>query len=82
MIPKLLTPRDREGRQLGIRSVTAALELDEVIYAGRDDRVCCSRDLFAPGGLDVAVLRSLESPRPEPVAGFRRGGGSGAGGAR
>jgi GntR family transcriptional regulator len=77
VIPTLITPRERAGRLLGIRSVTAALELDELIYAGRDERVAYSRDLFAPGGLDVTVLRSLESERPAPVVNLRRQNGSG-----
>ena len=79
VIPTLLTPRERAGKLLGIRSVTAALELDELIYAGRDERVCYSRDLFAPGGLDVTVLRSLESARPAPIVNLRRQHGNGAG---
>jgi GntR family transcriptional regulator len=77
VIPTLITPRERAGRLLGIRSVTAALELDELIYAGQDERVAYSRDLFAPGGLDVTVLRSLESERPAPVVNLRRQNGSG-----
>jgi GntR family transcriptional regulator len=76
VIPTLITPRDRAGRLLGIRAVTAALELDELIYAGRDERVAYSRDLFAPGGLEVTVLRSLESERPSPVVNLRRSNGS------
>ena len=47
------------------------LELEELIYAGRDERVAYSRDLFAPGGIDVMVLRSLESTRPARVAAAR-----------
>ena len=46
---------------------TAALELEELIYAGRGEPVAYSRDLFAPGAIEVMVMRSLESPRPEPV---------------
>jgi GntR family transcriptional regulator len=76
VIPTLLTPRDRAGRLLGITIVTAALELDELMYAGRDEPVVYSRDLFAPGGLDVTVLRSLESPRPAPIVNSRRQNGS------
>jgi hypothetical protein len=47
------------------------LELEELIYAGRDERVAYSRDLFAPGGLDVTVMRSLESTRPTQIANSR-----------
>jgi GntR family transcriptional regulator len=71
VIPSLLSPRERAGKLLGVRRTTAVLELEELIYAGRDERVAYSRDLFAPGGLDVAVTRSLESTRPTPIANFR-----------
>jgi len=71
VIPSLLSPRERAGKLLGVRRTTAVLELEELIYAGRDERVAYSRDLFAPGGLDVAVTRSLESTRPAPIANFR-----------
>ena len=67
MIPSLLSPRERTGKLLGVRRTTAVLELEELIYAGRDERVAYSRDLFAPGGLDVTVMRSLESTRPTPI---------------
>jgi GntR family transcriptional regulator len=69
VIPALLTPRERAGKQLGIRRTTAGLELEELIFAGRDDRVAYSRDLFAPGGIEVMVMRSLDSPRPARIAG-------------
>lgn len=77
VIPSLLSPRERAGKLLGVKGTTAVLELEELIYAGRDERVAYSRDLFAPGGLDVTVMRSLESTRPTPVVNFRgsRGGG-------
>jgi DNA-binding GntR family transcriptional regulator len=69
--PALLNPREREGKLLGVRSTVAALELEELIYAGRDERVAYSRDLFAPDGLDVMVMRTLESTRPSPVVDLR-----------
>jgi len=71
VIPSLLSPRDRAGKLLGVRRTTAVLELEELIYAGRDERVAYSRDLFAPGGLDVTVMRSLESTRPTPIVHVR-----------
>jgi GntR family transcriptional regulator len=76
VIPSLLGPRERAGKLLGVRRVTAVLELEELIYAGRDERVAYSRDLFAPGGIDVMVMRSLESTRPEPVVNLRNSRGS------
>jgi len=71
VIPSLLSPRERAGKLLGVRRTTAVLELEELIYAGRDERVAYSRDLFAPGGLDVTVMRSLESTRPTPIVHVR-----------
>lgn len=71
VIPSLLSPRERAGKLLGVKRTTAVLELEELIYAGREERVAYSRDLFAPGGLDVTVMRSLESTRPTPIANFR-----------
>ena len=71
VIPALLTPRERAGKLLGIRRTTAGLELEELIFAGRDDRVAYSRDLFAPGGIEVMVMRSLDSPTPARVVGKR-----------
>ena len=74
VLPALLTPRERAGKALGIRRTTAGLELEELIFAGRDDRVAYSRDLFAPGGIDVMVMRSLDSPQPARVAAERPSG--------
>jgi hypothetical protein len=76
----MLTARERAGKLLGVRGTTAGLELEELIFAGRDDRVAYSRDLFAPGGIEVMVMRSLESPRPARVAGKAGGGRSGSNG--
>ena len=73
VIPALLTPRERAGKALRIRRTTAGLELEELIFAGRDDRVAYSRDLFAPGGIEVMVMRSLESPTPARVVSRRAG---------
>jgi DNA-binding GntR family transcriptional regulator len=69
VMPALLTARERAGKALGIRRTTAGLELEELIFAGRDDRVAYSRDLFAPGGIEVMVMRSLDSPQPARIAG-------------
>jgi GntR family transcriptional regulator len=73
--PRLLSARERAGRQLEIQQTTACLELEELIFAGRDDRVAYSRDLFAPGGIEVMVMRSLDSPAPARVAGDVGAGG-------
>lgn len=74
VMPALLTARERAGKALGVRATTAGLELEELIFAGRDDRVAYSRDLFAPGGIEVMVMRSLESPSPARISGRRSNG--------
>jgi DNA-binding GntR family transcriptional regulator len=71
VMPYVLTPRERAGKLLGVPRTTAVLELEELIFAGRDERVAYSRDLFAPGGIHVMVLRTLEATRPMPVGGSR-----------
>ena len=68
VIPRLLLPRERAARLLALRRTTAVLELEAVIYVTRGEAVAYSRDVFAPAGLDVRVMRSLESPRPAPIA--------------
>ncbi|MGZ4298970.1 MAG: GntR family transcriptional regulator [Solirubrobacteraceae bacterium] len=80
VMPAMLTARERAGKLLGIHRTTAGLELEELIFAGRDDRVAYSRDLFAPGGIEVMVMRSLDSPRPARVAAKSGGVRSGSNG--
>jgi hypothetical protein len=68
LMPTLVTPREQVGKALGVRRPIAALELEEVVYAaGGGDAVAYSRDLFAPGALDVHVMRSLDATHPTPV---------------
>lgn len=71
VIPRLLSPRERVARLLALKRTTAVLELEAVIYVTGGEPVAYSRDVFAPAGLDVRVMRSLESARPEPVASAR-----------
>ncbi len=71
VMPAVLTARERSGKLLGVSGTTAGLEMEELIFAGRDERVAYSRDLFAPGGIEVMVMRSLEAPSPAPIAGRR-----------
>jgi GntR family transcriptional regulator len=75
VMPCLVTPREQVGKALGTRRTTAALELEEVIYAGGGDPVAYSRDLFAPGRLDVHVIRSLEATSPTRIASTGNAGG-------
>jgi DNA-binding GntR family transcriptional regulator len=68
VMPYLATPREQIGKALQIRRTTALLELEEVIYVGSAEPIACSRDLFAPGLLDVLVMRSLDAISPTPIA--------------
>jgi GntR family transcriptional regulator len=80
VLPALVSGRERAGKRLGIHGTTACLELEELIFASRDVKVAYSRDLFAPGGIDVMVMRSLDSPRPARIAGQPSAPPAGAGG--
>ena len=67
VLPTLLTSTDPVGRTLQIRGSAAGLELEELIFAGSDRPVAFCRDMFAPGGIDVMVMRSVDAPVPPPV---------------
>jgi len=67
VMPCLVTPREQVGKALGLRRTTAALELEEVIHAGGGNPIAYSRDLFAPGALEVHVMRSLDAHSPTPI---------------
>jgi GntR family transcriptional regulator len=67
VMPCLVTPREQVGKALHVRRTTAALELEEVIHVSIDEPVAYSRDLFAPGALDVHVMRSLDAISPPPI---------------
>ncbi|MGH2851771.1 MAG: GntR family transcriptional regulator, partial [Solirubrobacteraceae bacterium] len=75
VMPRLLAPREPVGKALQIRRSTAVLELEELIYAGGGEPIAFSCDLFAPGALDVHIMRSVESPAPEPIVTAARGPG-------
>jgi DNA-binding GntR family transcriptional regulator len=68
VIPCLLSPRERAGKLLAVKRTTAVLELEEVIYVTGGQPVAYSRDLFAPDGVHVQVMRSLDSAGPGPIA--------------
>jgi GntR family transcriptional regulator len=74
VMPCLVTPREQVGESLQIQRTTSVLELEEVIYVGGGDPVAYSRDLFAPGALDVHVMRSLDAVSPTPVVETRNAG--------
>jgi GntR family transcriptional regulator len=67
ILPRLVTARERLGRDLGIDRSTAVLELEEVFHSTAGEVVYVSRDIFAPGGLDLHVLRWLEAAQPAQV---------------
>jgi DNA-binding GntR family transcriptional regulator len=66
--PRLVTAREQVGRDLGIDRSTAVLDLEEVFHVTSGEVYYFSRDVFAPGGLDLHVLRWLEAARPEQVS--------------
>ena len=63
----LVGPEDPRGAALGVRRPTAMLELEETVHVQTGAAVQRSTDLFAPGGLDLRVMRQLEIERPAPV---------------
>jgi GntR family transcriptional regulator len=65
--PRLLRPREPEARALGLGRSTATLELDETMHLADGTPVQHSRDLFAPEGLHLHVIRWLERPAPPSV---------------
>ncbi len=64
---RLVAARERAGRALGLDRATAMLELEEVMHLASGEAVQRSIDLFAPGGLDLHVIRYLEASSPAPV---------------
>ncbi len=73
VMPCLVAPRDQVGKALQLNRATAVLELEEIIYVGSGEPVAYSRDLFAPGALDVRVMRSLDAQTPTPIAAVNSG---------
>jgi GntR family transcriptional regulator len=67
--PRLVGARERLGRDLGITRATAVLELEEIFHGIAGDVLYVSRDTFAPGELDLHVLRWLEAARPQQIRG-------------
>jgi GntR family transcriptional regulator len=64
---RLLTPRQPEARALDVRRTTAVLDLQEIYHATSGEVTHHSRDVFAPGALDLHVVRWLEARRPVQV---------------
>ena len=59
--PRLVEPGSRLGAALGATRVTAALEMVEVMHLASGEAVQYAVDLFAPGSVDLHVIRGLES---------------------
>jgi DNA-binding GntR family transcriptional regulator len=65
--PRLVEPGTRLGEALGATRVTAALELIELIHETGGKTIQYSSSVFAPGSIDLHVIRSFESSeRQEP----------------
>lgn len=62
-----LSPRDAEGRALGVRQVVAALDLEETVHVASGGAVLRSRDIFVGGGLDLHVIRWLDPDSVAPI---------------
>ena len=59
--PRLVEPDSRLGAALGATRVTAALEMIEVMHLADGEAVEYTVDVFAPGSVDLHVIRGLES---------------------
>ena len=66
--PRLVEPGSRLGEALDAARVTAALEQVELIHAAGGEAIMHSLNVFAPGSIDVHVIRSFPPPGP-PQAG-------------
>jgi DNA-binding GntR family transcriptional regulator len=69
----LIGPGDRAGKALGVTEPTAVLALEEVHRVTNGQVTHHSRDLFAPEGIDLRVVRWVEAQSPDQVgAGARQ----------
>ncbi len=57
--PRLIEPGSRLGEAMGATRVTAALELSEVMHLADGTAVQYSTEVFAPGSIDLHVIRGL-----------------------
>jgi DNA-binding GntR family transcriptional regulator len=60
--PRLIEPGSRLGEAMGASRVTAALELTELMHLAEGQPVQYSIGVFAPGSIDLHVIRGLTSP--------------------
>jgi DNA-binding GntR family transcriptional regulator len=78
IVPRLMSGRERTGKQLGITGTTAVLELQETYHLTSGETVQFSTDIFAPGALDLHVIRWIEAAMPAQVNSVGRNGRNGA----
>lgn len=65
--PRLVTRKERLGRELALRSTAAVQELETRICTAEGKVVQASVDIFLPGGLDLYVMRVLDDRPPVPA---------------
>ncbi|MGA6946979.1 MAG: UTRA domain-containing protein [Solirubrobacterales bacterium] len=63
--PRLVEPDSRLGLALDATRVTATLELIEVMHLAEGQAVQYSTQVFAPGSIDLHVMRSLQVSQDE-----------------
>jgi DNA-binding GntR family transcriptional regulator len=78
IVPRLMSGRGRTGKALGITGATAVLELQETYHLTSGEIVHFSTDIFAPGALDLHVIRSIDADVPAQVNAVGRNGRDGA----
>lgn len=67
IVPRLMSGRERTGKALGITGTTAVLELQETYHLTSGETIHFSIDIFAPGALDLHVIRWIEASVPAQV---------------
>jgi GntR family transcriptional regulator len=67
IVPRLMSARERTGKALGLTGTTAVLELQETYHMTSGEIVHFSTDIFAPGALDLHVIRWVEANVPAQV---------------
>jgi hypothetical protein len=77
IVPRLMSARDKTGKALGITGTTAVLELQETYHLTSGETVHYSTDIFAPGALDLHVIRWIEAAKPAQVNSVARNGREG-----
>jgi GntR family transcriptional regulator len=58
--PRLVEPQSRLGEAMGATRLAAALELVEVMHLASGEAVHYSIEVFAPGSIDLHVIRGLK----------------------